>query len=60
MYRIYARAGFITTIYLNPDEKVIYLAGGGDTARWVIDVGSTGSNKGQQQIVAVKPLSPQV
>ena len=59
MYRIYARAGFITTIYLNPDEKVIYLAGG-DTARWVIDVGSTGSNKGQQQIVAVKPFFPSI
>lgn len=57
MYRIYARAGFITTIYLNSDEKVIYLAGG-DTARWVIDVGTTGSNKGQQQIVAIKPFFP--
>jgi type IV secretion system protein VirB9 len=55
MYRIYCRAGFITTIYLNPDEEIIYTAGG-DTARWVIDVGKTGSSEGERQIVAVKPF----
>ena len=57
MYRIYARAGFITTINLNPDEEVTYLAGG-DTARWVIDVGMAGSSQGQHPILAIKPFFP--
>ena len=46
MYRVYARTGFLTTIYLNSDEEVIYLAGG-DTARWAIDEGVTGSKEKQ-------------
>ncbi|MDR3258676.1 MAG: TrbG/VirB9 family P-type conjugative transfer protein [Fusobacteriaceae bacterium] len=55
MYRIYCRAGFITTIYLNPDEEIIYTAGG-DTARWVIDQGTSGSEKGVRQVVVIKPF----
>lgn len=57
LFRIYARAGFITTVNLNTDEEVIYLAGG-DTARWAIDVGTAGSQKGQHQIIAIKPFFP--
>lgn len=59
MYRIYCRAGFITTINLKEDEEVTYLAGG-DTARWAIDVGTAGGAKGQHQIIVVKPFFPAI
>lgn len=57
LYRIYARAGFLTTIHLNPDEKVIYIAGG-DTSRWAIDEGVTGSKDGNKTIIILKPFYP--
>lgn len=57
MYRIYCRAGFLTTINLNPDEEVIYIAGG-DTARWAIDKGETGSRDGKRTIITLKPFYP--
>ena len=59
MYRIYCRAGFITTINLKEDEEVTYLAGG-DTARWAIDVGTAGGIKGQHQIIVLKPFFPSI
>lgn len=57
MYRVYARAGFLTTINLNPDEEIIYIAGG-DTARWAIDEGKSGSSKGVRTILTIKPFFP--
>ncbi|WP_293723914.1 TrbG/VirB9 family P-type conjugative transfer protein [uncultured Cetobacterium sp.] len=57
MYRVYARTGFLTTIYLNSDEEVIYLAGG-DTARWAIDEGVTGSKQGERKAIVLKPFYP--
>ena len=55
MFRVYAREGFLTTILLNADEKIIYLAGG-DTARWAIDEGVVGTKDGNKTIVVVKPF----
>ena len=57
MYRIYARAGFLTTIYFNPDETITYIAGG-DTARWVIDEGTAGGKDGSREIITLKPFFP--
>lgn len=59
MYRIYARAGFLTTIYFNPDESITYIAGG-DTARWVIDEGTAGGKDGTRQIITLKPFFPAI
>lgn len=57
MYRVYARTGFLTTIYLNTDEEVIYLAGG-DTVRWAIDEGITGSKQGERKAIVLKAFYP--
>lgn len=59
MYRIYARSGFLTTIYFNPDESITYIAGG-DTARWVIDEGVAGGKDGTRQIITLKPFFPAI
>lgn len=55
MYRIYTRAGFITSILLQPGEEVVYLAGG-DTARWTVDQGITGTKEGNRTVIAIKPF----
>lgn len=52
MYKIYCREGFITTINLNPDEKIVYLAGG-DTARWAI---AEGQGENNSTIIVIKPF----
>lgn len=59
MYRVYCRAGFLTQIQLNPDETVVYLAGG-DTARWAIDEGVTGSMEGARKVIMIKPFYPDI
>lgn len=55
MYRVFTRAGFLTEIRLNPDEEIIYLAGG-DTSRWAIDEGVSGSIAGNRKTVVIKPF----
>lgn len=55
MYRIYCREGFLTTIYFNPDEKITFMAGG-DTERWTVEEGITGSKEGNRTIVTLKPF----
>lgn len=55
MYRIYCREGFLTTIYFNPDEEITFMAGG-DTERWTVEEGITGSKDGNRTIVTLKPF----
>lgn len=55
MYRIYCREGFLTTIYFNPDEEITFMAGG-DTERWTVEEGITGSKDGSRTIVTLKPF----
>ena len=55
MYRIYCREGFLTTIYFNPDEEITFMAGG-DTERWTVEEGITGSKEGNRTIVTLKPF----
>ena len=55
MYRIYCREGFLTTIYFNPDEERTFMAGG-DTERWTVEEGITGSKDGNRTIVTLKPF----
>lgn len=56
MYTIYCRVNFLTTILLQPGEKVLFM-GGGDTARWRRANANTGSRDGEREVVYIKPSS---
>ncbi len=55
MSGILCREGFLTTIYFNPDEEITFMAGG-DTERWAVEEGITGSKVGNRTIVTLKPF----
>ena len=52
-YNIATRAGYITTIILNPDEDIIH-AEIGDATRWSIQTYYTGTSKGMSPIEIAK------
>lgn len=58
-YRIITRAGYITTIILNPDENLIH-AEVGDATRWSIQTYYTGTSKGMSPAVSIKPFIPEL
>ncbi len=59
VYEVYFSPGFLTTLYLQPDEELINLFAG-DTARWSITQTHTGSDDEQQTLVLVKPHIPEI
>lgn len=56
MYTIYCRVNHLTTILLQPGEKVTFV-GGGDTARWRRASATTGSTEGEREVIYIKPSS---
>lgn len=58
-YRVATRAGYITTILLNPDEDIIH-AEIGDATRWSVQTYYTGSSKGMSPALSVKPFVPEL
>ncbi len=53
VYEIYATPNFLTTLQLNHDEKVTFLAGG-DTENWQIE--ETNGGKKNNTFIFIKPL----
>ena len=58
-YNIATRAGYITTIILNPDEDIIH-AEIGDATRWSIQTYYTGTSKGMSPAISIKPFIPEL
>lgn len=58
-YRILTRAGYISTIILNPDEDIIH-AEVGDATRWSIQTYYTGTSKGMSPALSIKPFIPEL
>lgn len=58
-YRVITRAGYITTIILNPDEDIIH-AELGDGTRWSVQTYYTGTSKGMAPAVSIKPFIPEL
>ncbi len=58
-YRVITRAGYITTIILNPDETLIH-AEIGDATRWSIQTYYTGTSKGMSPAISIKPFIPEL
>ena len=58
-YHVATRAGYITTILLNPDEDIIH-AEIGDATRWSVQTYYTGSSKGMSPALSVKPFVPEL
>jgi P-type conjugative transfer protein TrbG len=57
IYTIATSPRFLTTIALRPGEKLISKAAG-DTVRWVMGETLAGSGAGEQVIIFVKPIRP--
>ncbi len=57
IYVIQANPRFLTTIALRPGERLISKAAG-DTLRWVLGETVAGAGAGEQVIVLVKPIRP--
>ena len=59
LYQVYTAPLRITSIQLQPGEKIVGKPAAGDTIRWVIGVGRSGGAAGvQQQHLYVKPTRP--
>lgn len=58
-YKVITRAGYITTIILNPDENLIH-AEIGDATRWSVQTYYTGTSKGMAPAVSIKPFIPEL
>lgn len=58
-YRVVTRAGYVTTIILNPDENLIH-AEIGDATRWSIQTYYTGTLKGMSPAISIKPFIPEL
>jgi len=56
LYRLYASPGQVSDIALQPGEKLISVSAG-DTVRWVVGDTTSGSPRGEQAHVLVKPIS---
>lgn len=55
IYKVYAAPGYLTDIRFQSGEEIIYV-GGGDTTRWVIDKGTTGTDYRAENHLYIKPL----
>ncbi|MDK4494999.1 TrbG/VirB9 family P-type conjugative transfer protein [Fusobacterium necrophorum] len=58
-YKIYTRAGYVSTILLNPDEDILH-AEIGDATRWYIQTYYTGTEKGMTPAITIKPFVPEL
>ncbi len=59
LYQVYTAPLRLTSIQLQPGEKIVGKPAAGDTIRWVMGVGrSGGADGGQQQHLYVKPTRP--
>ena len=59
LYQVYTAPLRLTSIQLQPGEKIIGKPAAGDTIRWVMGVGRSGGSGGvQQQHLYVKPTRP--
>ncbi len=55
LYQVYAAPLRLTTIELQPGEKIVGRPAAGDTVRWVMDVGRSGAAPMEQQHLYIKP-----
>jgi P-type conjugative transfer protein TrbG len=55
LYQVYAAPLRLTTIELQPGEKIVGRPAAGDTVRWVMDVGRSGAGPTEQQHLYIKP-----
>ena len=58
-YNIATRAGYITTIILNPDEDIIH-AEIGDATRWSVQTYYAGTSRGMSPAISIKPFIPEL
>lgn len=57
VYKVDTSPGFITTIELQPGEKLVSMAAG-DTQRWILGNTLVGTGPKQRVVILLKPLSP--
>lgn len=57
LYHLYATAGHVSDIALQPGEKLTSVSSG-DTVRWIIGDTTSGSADGSQVHILVKPFAP--
>jgi P-type conjugative transfer protein TrbG len=55
LYQVYAAPLRLTSIQLQPGERIVGKPAAGDTIRWVMGVGRSGADAGQQEHLFVKP-----
>lgn len=55
LYQVYAAPLRLTTIELQPGEKIVGRPAAGDTVRWVMDVGRSGAPPAEQEHLYIKP-----
>jgi len=59
VYKVHTAPGALTTISLQPGEEILELAAG-DTARWLIQEASSGSDDISRPLIFIKPLQPKL
>jgi type IV secretion system protein TrbG len=55
LFQVYAAPLRLTTIQLQPGEKLVGKPAAGDTIRWVMGAGRSGADRAEQQLLYVKP-----
>lgn len=55
LYQVYAAPLRLTTIELQPGEKIVGRPAAGDTIRWIMDVGRSGAAPAEQEHLYIKP-----
>ncbi|HEY0871764.1 MAG TPA: P-type conjugative transfer protein TrbG [Acidothermaceae bacterium] len=55
LYQVYAAPLRLTTIELQPGEKIVGRPAAGDTVRWIMDVGRSGTGPAEQEHLYIKP-----
>jgi type IV secretion system protein VirB9 len=58
LFQVYAAPLRLTAIQLQPGEKIVGKPAAGDTIRWVMGVGRSGADAGEQQHLYIKPTRP--
>jgi P-type conjugative transfer protein TrbG len=55
LFRVYAAPLRLTTIELQPGEKIVGQPAAGDTIRWIMGVGRSGAGAAEQEHLYIKP-----
>jgi type IV secretion system protein TrbG len=58
LYQVYTAPLRLTAIQLQPGEKIVGKPAAGDTIRWVMGIGRSGTDAAEQQHLYVKPTRP--